>query len=406
MGDTMQLATATDLLPVEAAAAEFRIHRTTIYRAIKEGHLGRHKSIGDPRSYVDRWELQRLVDPPAMSKCLAMVYGHFAATGEWPQASELQRELVRNRDTFDVIAALDALPNDVGWRVRDSEGRARLTVRGIARCPGSGADVDNFLSFLRMCFDRYVGNDPEPQITSDEVQAELGLDHAGYRRLHQFVEMEGALYLGGGGNEDHYKWVISDRIRHFRDVKTIHQYLAIKDELYGGRPTPVVPMPTPLPRPLAHRQTRVVPRGSAKPTRETLGVKLSALHPAIQTASGRLYATGNYSHAILEAAKALEATARSIPALSALSGRQLVEQTFSILPVADPTTKTGRGVQEGLRSLAVGAFMAFRNPVAHDSVQVSPAEAIEILGIFSLLTRRLSVAIDPPSAPKLTGDRR
>src|SRR5712692_155090 len=132
MGDTMQLGAATDLLPVETAAAEFRIHRTTIYRAIKEGHLRRHKSIGDRRSYVDRWELQRLVDPPAMTRCLSIVYEHFAATGEWPQASELQRELVRNRDTFDIIAALDALPHDVGWRVRDSEGRARLSVRGIA----------------------------------------------------------------------------------------------------------------------------------------------------------------------------------------------------------------------------------------------------------------------------------
>lgn len=397
----MQTGGATELLTVETAAAEYRIHRTTIYRAIKEGLLHRHKLVGDRRTFVDRWELQRLVDPPAVTRCLAMAYSHFTATAEWPQASELQRQLVRLGDPFDLISALDALPNDIGWRVRDAEGRVRLTVRGVARCPGSSADIDNFLGFVRMCFDRYLGVDPEPTVTSDEVRAELHIDRPAYRRLHQLIELEGALYGGGGGSNDNFKWVISDRIRHFRDVKTIHEYLAVRDRLVGGQPKAGHDWSTSLPA-LLHRSAARTPGSS--PTKKAAqangGAKLSGLHPAVQKAAMRLYSSGHYSQAVLEAAKAVEAIAKSVPTLSALSGRQLMDQTFSILTVADPTTRTGRGVQEGLRSLAVGAFMAFRNPVAHDSIRISQPEALEILGIFSLLARRLS-AVTAPSTPTL-----
>ena len=395
----MQTANATDLLTVETAAAEYRIHRTTIYRAIKEGLLHRHKSVGDRRTFVDRWELQRLVDPPAVVRCLVMAYSHFTATAEWPQASELQRQLVREGDPFDLISALDALPNDIGWRVRDGEGRVRLTVRGVARCPGSAADIDNFLGFVRLCFDRYLGTDPDPTITSDEVRAELHIDRAAYRRLHQLIELEGALYGGGGGSNDSFKWVISDRIRHFRDVKTIHQYLAIRDQLFGGQQKPTAQWSTSVPALLGRVRVRATTTRSA-PNRTLANdtTRLNGLHPAIQKASLRLYSSGHYSQAVLEAAKAVEGIAKSVPALSTSSGRQLVEQTFSILPLADPTTRTGRGVQEGLRSLAVGAFMAFRNPAAHEPVQITQAEAIEILGIFSLLARRLTAAIAPSAA--------
>jgi uncharacterized protein (TIGR02391 family) len=395
----MQTAPATDLLSVETAAAEYRVHRTTIYRAIKEGLLHRNKSVGDRRTFVDRWELQRLVDPPAVTRCMAMAYSHFTATAEWPQASELQRQLVREGDSFDLISALEALPNDIGWRVRDAEGRVRLTVRGVARCPGSAADIDNFLGFVRLCFDRYLGTDPEPTITSDEVRAELRIDLAAYRRLHQLIELEGALYGGGGGNNDNFKWVISDRIRHFRDVKTIHQYLAVRDRLFGGQPTSTAQWSTSVPA-LLGRVRIAAPTNPSPPSRTSANdaTRFQGLHPAIQKASLRLYSSGHYSQAVLEAAKAVEEIARSVPALSTFSGRQLVEQTFAILPVADPTTRTGRGVQEGLRSLAVGAFMAFRNPAAHELIQITEAEAIEILGIFSLLARRLTAVIAPSKA--------
>src|SRR5437870_8692661 len=117
-----------ELLTIEQAAAEFGVHRTTLFRAISEGRLPRHTTMGDRHTYVGRWDVQRLVDPPAVTRCLELVYRPFTNTGEWPIATEIQRKLDREKETFDFMAALETLPQELGWRVRDMEGRAQLTL--------------------------------------------------------------------------------------------------------------------------------------------------------------------------------------------------------------------------------------------------------------------------------------
>ena len=53
-----------DLTPIEAAAAEFRIARTTLYRWIAAGKLTRYERPGGrPRVFVDRREIRRLLEP-------------------------------------------------------------------------------------------------------------------------------------------------------------------------------------------------------------------------------------------------------------------------------------------------------------------------------------------------------
>ena len=109
----------------------------------------------------------------------------------------------------------------------------------------------------------------------------------------------------------------------------------------------------------------------------------------IRASAEGLWSGGHHAQAVLEAAKALEAMLHANPNLANLSGTKLVDQAFSILTMADATTRTGRGVQEGLRNLAIGAFLAFRNPAAHQPEQIGADEAWEMLAVFSLLCRRI-----------------
>ena len=53
-----------DLVPVDQAATEFGVGRTTLFRHLRNGRLKRYKGgLGDPQTYVDRAELRRLVKP-------------------------------------------------------------------------------------------------------------------------------------------------------------------------------------------------------------------------------------------------------------------------------------------------------------------------------------------------------
>jgi len=52
-----------DLVPVQDASAEFGVSLVTLYRHLRKGRLRRYKrSIGDPKTYVDRGELKRLLE--------------------------------------------------------------------------------------------------------------------------------------------------------------------------------------------------------------------------------------------------------------------------------------------------------------------------------------------------------
>src|SRR2546427_644768 len=147
--------TINELLTVEEAAARFGIHRTTLFRWIKEGRLSVEKGkLGDRRTYVKRAEVDELVGPSTtnVSRCLELVYQRFTTSGEWPVAMDIQRDLDKTSETFDFIAALESLPHELGWRVRDQEGRAQLTLLGIARCENSAADINAFLAFVRTCY--------------------------------------------------------------------------------------------------------------------------------------------------------------------------------------------------------------------------------------------------------------
>jgi hypothetical protein len=55
-----------DLIAVDKAVDEYGVSRNTLFRYLKARRLKRYKGgIGDPRTYIDRQALKRLLKPQA-----------------------------------------------------------------------------------------------------------------------------------------------------------------------------------------------------------------------------------------------------------------------------------------------------------------------------------------------------
>jgi hypothetical protein len=56
------------LIPIDAAAEEYKVHRTTLYRALRERRLTRHRIPGSRLTWLDADEVSRLVSPGRLSE--------------------------------------------------------------------------------------------------------------------------------------------------------------------------------------------------------------------------------------------------------------------------------------------------------------------------------------------------
>jgi predicted site-specific integrase-resolvase len=52
-----------DLVPLQQVADELKVHRTTLYRYINAGRLTAYSRPFDNRTYLDREELAKLLEP-------------------------------------------------------------------------------------------------------------------------------------------------------------------------------------------------------------------------------------------------------------------------------------------------------------------------------------------------------
>lgn len=356
-------ASAQGLISVDDAAIEFGLHRTTIYRYIAEGRLAKQRWMGNRRTYISRATLRELVDTPEVSRCLQLVYDGFREAAVWPLAHELQRQQARAGTRFDVIAALEALPPELGWRGRDIEGRAQLSLRGIARCEGSSEDVNAFLGLVKLAYERYIG-DESLTITSAELKEALDLSDLGIERLYQILQVESGLWRGiGKANEEWNVMVDPERVWYFDSVDSLAEYFATKLRALQPRPNIYI------------YPSNVVPELDAD-----AGYRW---HPTI-AAAAQAIDPNNPGAAVSTAAAALEAMLAQ-RVRDGGSGRALILRYFDEVKRQNPSSPR----IEGLRLLTQGAYAAYRNPAAHGRLDVNLHHAEEIVTLFSLLASEL-----------------
>lgn len=120
---------------------------------------------------------------------------------------------------------------------------------------------------------------------------------------------------------------------------------------------------------------------------------IEAFHPRVVEAAGALFADGHFGRAVSEAFVSIEVRVRGL-AGSENSGTKLMDEAFGgkepKLSVALHQGRSGEDEQAGFHALFRGAMLGIRNPSAHElATDQDPQEALEYLGLASLLHRRL-----------------
>jgi uncharacterized protein (TIGR02391 family) len=120
------------------------------------------------------------------------------------------------------------------------------------------------------------------------------------------------------------------------------------------------------------------------------------LHPRIAAVASELYRDGHYRNAVQDAAIALVNLVKEKSRRHDLDGAGLMTTVFSkkspILAFNDLKDQTEQDEQEGMMHLFVGAVLALRNPRSHALLVDSAEEALEYIGLLSLLAKRTDQA--------------
>lgn len=156
---------------------------------------------------------------------MQMAYERFLAAAEWPTLRELQWELDRadERD-IDVAEVVSQIPKELGHEFMDHEERLAVTVTGLFHCRLGNSDLAVFLRILGLCVHRYL-TEPHPQIRNDDL-AGLALEEGVARRRAFRLFYNEYLFLGSGhSNDDEWEYEVTERIRYFRRVRSIEEYV-------------------------------------------------------------------------------------------------------------------------------------------------------------------------------------
>lgn len=112
------------------------------------------------------------------------------------------------------------------------------------------------------------------------------------------------------------------------------------------------------------------------------------LHPAIAERCYGDFIRGRYDTGVFEAYKALEIAIREAGNFSQYDiGPDLARKAFNVDngPLSDPAQH--KAEREALSALMAGALGSYKNPNSHRNVEVSAAEAIEMITLASHLLR-------------------
>jgi hypothetical protein len=180
---------------------------------------------------------------------LEVVRRAFDLEGKWPSRQWV--EAVLDQDHYlDLGEIIEVIPRSLVYLSGTQESsEVILTVAGL-HASGAERDTERFVEALRWCVDAQLGFRPTDPGVSEEVKLEAGqfesewvsrgekVSKADLAKLRSMFVTEGIYSsISGEGKA----WVITmnrQRALPYRDVRTIRDYLAIKDPPSGGAATP------------------------------------------------------------------------------------------------------------------------------------------------------------------------
>jgi len=122
-------------------------------------------------------------------------------------------------------------------------------------------------------------------------------------------------------------------------------------------------------------------------------------HPEVIEHCKRLFAQGNYFHAVFEACKVYNKGVQA-KSCSSNDGEPLMLNVWGwekgVLKLTPCQTETDKNVQDGVKFLSAGLMRAMRNPTAHEPALHWPIEkqdCLDMLSFISFLFRQLDKAV-------------
>ena len=166
-----------------------------------------------------------LCDRPGgeQAQLMKIVFEHFSGTGEWPSLSELQRDLTRAGQRFDVDAVARTLPRRWGrvavgrpMKPHPAQDAFQLTIRGAIEIAPGSEEVADFVVAMRIGCERYLAEDePDPKLTSKmlEERGIAGLRLGEARRSARYGPVP-------HGRRELVRWVLG--ASHLEGVSPLH----------------------------------------------------------------------------------------------------------------------------------------------------------------------------------------
>jgi hypothetical protein len=191
-------------------------------------------------------------------RVLQLVYEEHQAQAAWPTFGTLDRRVARSKRFPDLEQVVRELPADLllplwsGGMGPRPDAEMKLTAQGLACCEGAEDDVELFLRALRWFAKRELKFEPtsgEPEsecfvsgrqlMRGFRLPAERRLD---VERLGQvlFIERWGRTGFSGSGLD--WRVGLGRDVRRFASVRSIEEYVAIKDEWLRESALPSLPM--------------------------------------------------------------------------------------------------------------------------------------------------------------------
>lgn len=126
------------------------------------------------------------------------------------------------------------------------------------------------------------------------------------------------------------------------------------------------------------------------------------IHPRIQEVSKGQYLSGFYADAAENAFKEINARTKRIyanacPNTPIPDGAAAMTRVYSsnnpIVEFCDRQTESGQNTQLGFMKMAEGAMIALRNPVAHENLNISQADAMRQIMFASMIMYKIDEGV-------------
>jgi hypothetical protein len=176
---------------------------------------------------------------------LEAIWGHFHATGDWPETVELHRRLHAREPECRPAAAIASMPRTLGFDEWGNPRQLKLTIFGLGCCSGARRLLTHYVAVAHLALQRFGTLELPNRLSRAEVVAELRLGEPEADRLSAILMRDADFLASGSSGLADWDREIDPRVVEFSGVEDPDQLLELLAD--RRRISPPVDLANPLP---------------------------------------------------------------------------------------------------------------------------------------------------------------